>query len=589
MTISAFLGITHSITGRLWQARSYNQRMAELLTQRTALPDIMARAMAARGIDADMATHYLTPRLRDSLPNPSVVQDMDRAADRMATAIINKDPVAVFGDYDVDGATSSALLLRFGHMTGQNFTLYVPDRMKEGYGPNSLAMKNLATQNIRLTICVDCGTTAYAPLHDARDAGMDVIVLDHHAAEANLPPAHAIVNPNRIDDTSGLGYLAAVGVTYLFIVAVNRTLRQRGFYNTDRPEPDLLSLLDLVALGTVCDVVKLIGLNRAFVAQGLKVMANRHNIGIHALLSIAVPNSPVKADTYTAGFILGPRINAGGRVGKSDLGARLLSTHDPQTAHQLALQLHNLNDERRTIEAAMIADAENLSPPPDMPMAFVAAEHWHPGVIGIVASRLKDKFQHPAIVIALEGDIGKGSCRSVTGIDIGALIIAARQAGIVTQGGGHAMAAGFSVPRDRLNDLRTFLSSRIQESLTKAPLTPTLMIDGLIAGTAVTADFVRSLDQLSPFGTGNPEPRMALADCTIIRADIVGEKHVSLLFTHGGQRHRAIAFRAMDSALGPTLLDRRTRHIHLAGHLRLDTWQGEDRVQIHISDAALAT
>jgi len=580
----AFLGVEQSFTGRRWVARDYDERTALALSQRHTLPDVIARSLSARGIDLETAPAFLQPKLRDLLPDPSRFKDMDKAAVRMAEALQRGEKIAVFGDYDVDGATSAALLLRFGRAVGSELRLYVPDRLREGYGPNAAAMEQLAAEGIKLVICVDCGTTAYAPLAKAKAAGLDVIVIDHHASEPELPPAFAIVNPNRLDESGEYGYLAAVGVTYLFVVAINRALRATGWYSVLWVEPDLLAWLDLVALGTVCDVVKLIGLNRAFVAQGLRVMSRKHNVGIAALASVAGHTKHM--DTYAAGFILGPRVNAGGRVGEADSGAKLLSTDDRSVALRLAEHLHQLNAERREIEARVLEEAERITLTEVLPMAFVAGENWHPGVIGIVASRLKDKFHHPALVIALEGDIGKGSGRSVSGIDLGAMIIAARQAGLLINGGGHKMAAGFTVARDKVNALRDFLANRIGKQLAAEPLKPTLTLDGLVASTSLHADFVRQLSALDPFGTGNPEPRFALADCRIIRADIVGEKHVSVIVMQGGTRLRGIAFRAMESALGPALLEQKQNLCCLAGHLRIDEWQGDERVQLYIDDAA---
>lgn len=582
--IEAFLGIESSATNRRWLARAYDERTTLALSQRFQLPDVIARSLSARGLDLESAASFLEPKLRELLPDPSLFKDMDVAVERLVRAIYHNEKIAVYGDYDVDGATSSALLLLFGKALGVDFRLYVPDRLREGYGPNVTAMQALAAEGIHLTICVDCGTTAHEPLTAAKAAGMDVIVLDHHASEPVLPPAVAVVNPNRLDEYVGYEYLAAVGVTYLFIIAVNRALRVASFYSSAQPEPDLLQWLDLVALGTVCDVVKLVGLNRALVTQGLRIMEQRRNRGIVALAHYAGLKGEM--DTYAAGFILGPRVNAGGRVGEADGGAKLLSTDDDATADRLAKHLHALNAERREIEAKVLQEAEAITFTGNMPMAFVAGENWHPGVIGIVASRLKDKFHHPAIVIALEGDIGKGSGRSVHGIDLGAMIIAARQAGIISHGGGHKMAAGFTVARDKVNMLCDFLAERIGQQIAAEPLKPTLTIDGLLASSSLQPEFVKQLQALAPFGTGNPEPRFALADCKIVKADIVGEKHVSVIIMQGGQRLRGIAFRATENGLGNLLLNSKGRNCHLAGHLRIDEWQGVERIQLHISDAA---
>ncbi|MFA5040895.1 MAG: single-stranded-DNA-specific exonuclease RecJ [Bdellovibrionales bacterium] len=582
MTSQAFLGVDKSLTGRRWVARDFDERITLALSQRYEMPEIIARSLNARGVGLDAADSFLDPKLRDLLPNPSDLKDMDKAAARFVAAVRQNESILIFGDYDVDGATSSALLLTFAKHLGAKAQVYIPDRMTEGYGPNIGAMRLFKSEGIKLVVCVDCGTTAHAALQAAHEVGLDVIVLDHHDSEPELPKAHAIVNPNRLDETEKYDYLAAVGVTYLFVVAVNRALREEGFYNGAPVEPDLMQLLDLVALGTVCDVVKLTGLNRAFVAQGLKIMSQRRNKGIAALSLV----SGIRTyDTYAAGYILGPRINAGGRIGKSDLGVRLLSTEDASEAMAIAQRMNALNDERRDIEARILAEAEYMTSSENLPMAYVYSDKWHAGVIGIVASRLKDKFRHPAIVIAVEGDVGKGSGRSIGNIDLGAAIIAARQAGLLINGGGHKMAAGFTVARDKIDALRDFLAARIGKQLESEPLIPTLTLDGLVSGAALQPDFIRQIEKLAPFGTGNPEPRFALPDCKIIRSDVVGERHISVIFVQGGTRVRGIAFRAMDNELGAPLLKLGSR-LHLAGHLRLEEWQGEERLSLHITDAA---
>ncbi len=584
MTETSFLGVDNSLTQRRWVAREFDERIALALAQRHNLPEIVARCLNARDVGLDDAPSFLEPKLRDLMPDPSVFKDMDKAAARFADAVTRKEKIVVFGDYDVDGATSAALLARFGRALGCEPRLYIPDRLTEGYGPSAKSMRAFAKEGAKLVVCVDCGTTAHDALAAAREAGLDTIVLDHHASEPALPPALAVVNPNRIDETNDFGALAAVGVTYLFVVAVNRVLRVAGYYNETHPEPDLMPWLDLVALGTICDVVALTGINRAFASQGLKIMGQRRNAGIVALAQTAGVRT---FDAYAAGFMLGPRINAGGRVGTSGLGAELLSTGDEAQAVSIAHKLNALNDERRSIEAKALIEAEAMARAETLPIAFVASDNWHPGVIGIVASRLKDKFRHPALVIAFEGDIGKGSGRSIGQIDLGASIIAARQAGLLIDGGGHKMAAGFTVSRGKLDALRDFLAERIGKQMEAEPLTPLLTLDGLVSAAALTPDFVRLIEKLGPFGTGNSEPRFALPDCRVVRADVVGEKHVSVFLMQGGARLRGIAFRALENGLGQELLKIGTR-LHLAGHLRLDEWQGEERVQIHISDAAPA-
>ncbi len=584
---TAFLGVEQSFTGRRWVARAYDERMALALAQRYTLPDLVARSLSARGLDLDSTPSFLEPRLRDLLPDPSRFKDMDKAAARFAEAVQKDESMAVFADYDVDGATSSSLLMRFARAAGASLRLYIPDRQREGYGPNVNAMRKLAEEGIKLLVCVDCGTTAHEPLAVAREAGLEVIVLDHHTAEPALPQACAIVNPNRLDEEQdGYGALAAVGVTFLFIVAVNRTLREAMWYSEARPEPDLLQWLDLVALGTICDVVKLTGLNRAFVAQGLKVMEQRRNVGIDALARAASVKGII--DTYTAGFILGPRLNAAGRVAQADLGARLLATEDAAEAVLLAERLDHFNTERRAIEDQVRIEAEAMVFDETAPLIFVASGNWHAGVLGIVASRLKDKFQRPAIVVGLENGIGKGSGRSINGVDLGAAVIAARQAGLLINGGGHKMAAGLTVAREAVPALREFLIERIGRQLEAEPLQPTLTLDGLAAGPSLQVAFVEKLAALAPFGAGNAEPRFALPDCRIVRADVVGGKHVSLILMNGAARVRAIAFRAMNNGLGPALLSQGGNTCHLAGHLRCDEWRGEKHVQLVVDDGAAA-
>lgn len=582
----AFLGVTQSLTGRRWQARAADARVAEALAQRHGLPELLARCMAGRGVSLEAAPDFLTPTLRALVPNPSSLQAMETAAVRLAQAIRHNEAVTIFGDYDVDGGTSSALLLRFLRHCGLSAGLYIPDRLKEGYGPNAGAFNQIAATGCKLVICVDCGTTAHEPLRHARDIGLEVVVLDHHAAEPALPPCVALVNPNRLDDTSGQGTLCAAGVTYLFIIAVNRLLRAEGFFGAAVAEPDLLQWLDLVALGTVADVVPLTGLNRAYVSQGLRVLGRTQNVGLAALLQIGRATLP--PDAFTAGFVLGPRVNAGGRVGKSDLGARLLACDDAEAAMALAVQLDGFNVQRKEVEATVLAAAEyQAEQEGDTPFLLLAAEGWHPGVIGIVAARLKDRYHRPCFIIGLDGETGKGSGRSIRGLDLGAMVIAARQAGLLINGGGHAMAAGLTVERANIAPLRAFFAERTAKFLAASPIVPSLTLDGMVAGGAATPDFIAQLERLKPFGTGNPEPRFALPSCRIARADVVGEKHVRVIFTCGGTRLTGIAFRALESALGKALLESR-EPLHLAGYLRADNWNGRNGVQLQIEDAALS-
>ncbi len=592
-----FLGVTASLTGKRWRQRPGDERLGQALAQRLGLPEIVGRVIAARGVAAEDVDRYLAPTLRDFLPNPSVLVGLDAAAERIARAVETGETIAIFGDYDVDGATSTALFRRFLEGVGARVLIHIPDRRLEGYGPNLPALLRLKLQGARLAITVDCGTAAHAALEAAAAAGLEVIVVDHHTAEPALPRATAVVNPNRLDDVSGLGALAAVGVSFLVAIGVNRVLRTRGWFGASRPPFDLMNLLDLVALGTVADVVPLTGLNRALVAQGLKVLAQRRNPGLKALGDGA--GIAERVDAYHLGYVLGPRVNAGGRVGKADLGARLLATDDPAEAALLARDLEVFNAERKAIEAEVLAAAivqvETIAAAAAGPVVIAAGEDWHAGVIGIVASRLKERYNRPACVIAWEEGpdgqrVGKGSGRSVGGVDLGAAIIAARQAGLLLGGGGHRMAAGFTLAAEGLPAFRDFLGQRIGADLAGSDLTPELGVDGLIQPGAATPDLVRVIAGLGPFGTGNAEPRFALSRVRVAKADVVGTGHVRCFLApamaSGGERLKAIAFRAMESALGPALLGAGGEPLHLAGHLRADTWQGRDGVQLIIEDAA---
>jgi single-stranded-DNA-specific exonuclease len=580
--------VERSVTGKRWVLRKADDRTGMALSQRLGVPEIVGRVMAARGIGIDEAEFFLNPTLRDALPDPAVLQDMTRAAERLAAAIRDGESIAVFGDYDVDGATSSALLARFLSALGVPARIYIPDRIVEGYGPTSPAMLRLNAEGADLVITVDCGTTAFAPLEAAADAGLDVIVVDHHVAEPALPRAIAVVNPNRLDDRSGQGTLAAVGVTFLLTVATNRTLRDSGWYESSgRKEPDLLGLLDLVALGTVCDVVPLTGLNRAFVSQGLKVMGKRRNPGLVALSDVARVES--KLTEYHAGFLLGPRVNAGGRVGEAGLGARLLMTKDSGEALELAQKLDGWNAERREIEAHVLDEAIAQVEGADLSAAMLVAagEGWHPGVIGIVAGRLKERFNRPAFVIGFEGSEGKGSGRSVEGVDLGSAVIAARQAGLLINGGGHKMAAGLTVAREKLGALRDFLEERVAAEVARNAVIPTLRLDGEMALSGVHPDFVAALDRLAPFGSGNSEPRFALKNVRVAKAEVVGAGHVRcFLADNTGGRLKAIAFRAVGEPLGDALLDKSGLGLCFAGKLRPDSWQGRQDVQLIIDDTA---
>lgn len=587
----AFLGVERSLTGRRWRGGSGTERtrLVQALVQRLGIPDIVAEVLANRGVGLDDAVGYLEPRLRDLLPDPSLFVDMDRAAALIARCVRERRRIAVFGDYDVDGATSSAVLLRYLRAVGGEVASHIPDRITEGYGPNLPALERLHAAGAELIVTVDCGTAAFEVLDAAAERDISVVVVDHHLAEARLPKAAAVVNPNRLDCPSGHGYLAAVGVAFLLAIAVNRDLREAGWFD-GRPAFELMSLLDLVALGTVCDVVPLVGLNRALVAQGLKVMSQRRTLGMTVLADIARLQGP--PGTYAAGFLLGPRVNAGGRVGKADLGTRLLTTEDRDEALAIATELDRLNDERRRIEAAVLEEALGRVTGGDNRAVAIVADHgWHPGVIGIVASRLKDRLQRPAFVVSLADGVGKGSGRSVPGVDLGAAVTAARQAGLLVNGGGHAMAAGITIDQDRLDDFGAFMDERLGAAVDRAGRDPSLVIDGAVAVGGLSAALAEQLLQAGPYGAGNPEPRLAVPAAELFGADIVGKTHVrATLGGRSGGRIPAIAFRSADGPLGAALLGhaRQGRPLHLAGHLRLDHWQGSPRAQFVIEDAAPA-
>jgi single-stranded-DNA-specific exonuclease len=584
-----YLGVAKSLCGRFWLERPGDDRLGLAIAQRCQVPELIGRMLAARGQSLESAPGFLAPRLRDLLTDPSELKDMDRGAERLADAIGRGERIAIFGDYDVDGATSAALLSRFLRAVGATEPLlYVPDRMREGYGPNAPAFQALKAQGAALVITVDCGITSFAVLDEAARIGIDVIIADHHVAEPALPAALAVINPNRLDENSAHRTLAAVGVVYLLVIATNRVLRRRGWFGAPRPEPDLLQWLDLVALGTICDVVALTGLNRALAAQGLKVMGRRSNLGLKTLCDVARVSERVEA--YHAAFLLGPRVNAGGRVGRSDLGARLLATDDPVLAGALAQQLDTYNEERRALEAEVQeaairqADAQAADNPH---LLFLAGTGWHPGVIGIVAGRLKERYQRPVCVIALEGGVGKASGRSVAGLHLGQAIIAAREAGLVLKGGGHAMAAGFEVREQMIGALHAFIAARFKDDLDGTPLVPTLLIDGALQARAATPGLIATVEHLAPFGAGNAEPRFVFPAQRVVAADVVGSEHVRCVLTGpDGGRLKAIAFRAAGEDLGRALLAGKGAALHIAGRLKLDSWQGTDRVQIQIEDAA---
>jgi single-stranded-DNA-specific exonuclease len=584
MTTQAAFGVARSFSGRRWILRDAGEDAARSLMQAGELSPALARILAACGVAADALADVLNPTLKRLLPEPRVLKDMDKAVARTHAAIEAGQSIAVFGDYDVDGSSSAALMHCFLAALGKPPRIYIPDRMTEGYGPSARALLQLQEEGASLVITVDCGAGAVAALSAARDAGLDVIVLDHHAVEIP-PPAFAHVNPNQPGDTSGLTYLCAAGVTFLFLVALNRALRESGWYARNNiAEPDLREHLDLVGLATVCDVVPLIGVNRAFVRAGLARLSTLERPGIAALATIAEANVPFTP--YHLGFVFGPRINAGGRVGRCSLGAELLTAISDTEAFPLAEMLNHHNRERQAIEAVILEEAMAMaSTQHNSPFMLAADSGWHAGVVGIVAGRLKDRFNKPAFVVGFQNEMGRGSARSVSGVDLGAIVRAARDAGILEAGGGHAMAAGFSVAAAKLESFREFLAAQFVSA--GEATTFELNLDAAISPAGATPALVSDIARAGPFGSGNPEPMVVIPDARIVFADVVGKDHVRLRLAGGdGAGIDAIAFRASNTSLGKVLLSSRGRQVHAAGRLRLDEWNGRVRVQLHLEDAA---
>ena len=579
----AFLGVEQSLTGRKWIGPSIEtERAGDAIAQSTDLPRAVCQVLARRGVPLPEARAFLTPQLRDLLPDPRKLKDMETAAARFLAAVKRRERIAVFADYDVDGGSSAALLLVWLREMGIDATLYVPDRIDEGYGPNVPAMRQLAEQH-SLIICVDCGTLSHEPIAAAKDA--DVIVLDHHLGGETLPEALAVVNPNRQDEDGELGYLCAAGVVFLMLVETRRQMRAAG----GGTGPDLMALLDLVALATVADVAPLIGVNRALVRQGLTVMARRDRPGLVALADVARMESA--PSTYHLGFLLGPRVNAGGRIGAADLGARLLSTASASEAQALAQRLDQLNTERREIEAAVRAAAMEQAETrgTEGPLVWAAGEGWHPGVVGIVAARLKESTNRPAVVIGLEGNEGKGSGRSISGVDLGAAIQRLAGEGLLLKGGGHKMAAGLTVARENLEPAMERLSELLERQGAAQAGPADLKLDGTLMPQGATVDLVETIEQAGPFGAGAPAPRFAFPDLQIGHARRVGDSHLKLSLGDGmGGKLDAICFGAFDSPLGPRLSEHGGARFHVAGRLEINFWGGRQSVQLRLEDASPA-
>lgn len=586
---AGYLGVARSLTGRAWRERPADAAVVRRHQMALGLAEPLARALASRGVLADAGETYLNPTLKALFPDPSSFLDMDRAAAILIDALLADRPMTVFADYDVDGASSAAQLVRWFRVMGKELPIYVPDRMTEGYGPSPAAFRKIRESGVELVVTVDCGAAAYEALACARDIGLEVVVIDHHLMRDEIPEVAALVNPNRPGCGSGQGVLAAAGVAFVLLAALNREARGRGLFSS-RAEPDLRQWLDLAALGAICDVTQLVGFNRALATQGLKVMSAWRNPGLKALLEVAKGSGP--ASVFHAGFILGPRINAGGRIGRSDLGARLLSTDDPEEAAMLAAELDALNGSRKEVEKEIFDEAvrivERESNQGEAAMTLVAADGWHPGVIGIVASRLRERYRKPTLVIGIDraANVGKGSGRSQPGVNLGRAVQAAFDEGLLLAGGGHAMAAGLSVRPDVIPDLRAFLNERLAEEAQVAAAEEGLDIDALVTTGGCDRGLYAAFQALAPFGPGNPEPMFAAANVRVERPMALRGGHVRVTLTDGsGGRLKAVAWRAEDTEHGRRLLNEGGA-IHVAGRLRPDDWQGRESVELEIEDVA---
>lgn len=589
----AFLRVEKSALGYRWVDRlpASDSNIALAVAQTHGIPEYLARILVARGSTLETASSDLDPTLKTLMPDPSSLADMDRATERFVKAIADREPMAIFGDYDVDGATSASLILRFLRSLGHDAAIYIPDRQLEGYGPNNTAFEQLIADGAKLIVTVDCGTASHEPVRLANRLGADVIVLDHHQADEHLPPAYALVNPNRQDDMSGQSQLAAAGVVFLFIVSVARALRES---DTD-VHPDngfeLMQALDLVALGTVCDVVPLTGLNRAYVRRGLEIMHMRNNAGLRALCDVAgLTSAP---SPYHLGFVLGPRLNAGGRIGTSSMAAQLLACDDEVAAGEMARRLDALNSERQAMqrqlqEEALIQADIRFESKPDGPIALAEGEGWHKGLVGLVAARLTEHYRKPSLVIAWDktGN-GSGSARSVPGVDLGAAVREATQQGVLSKGGGHAMAAGFTLSRDKFDEFTSFMEHALGDTLAQASAAPSRRFDGALMAASVNLDLWHELEKAGPYGAGNPQPRFAFAAHRCRYPKIVGEKHVRCtLAASDGSRLDAIAFNSAESALGQALLEADGAQLHFSGHPRRSDWGGREKIELHIDDVA---
>ena len=577
-----------SISGKNWILKKYNQENLTFFKENFYLDEITSKLLSIRNIKKEEVDSFLNPSIKNFLPNPNNLIDMDKSTLRTVKAISNNEKLAIFGDYDVDGAASTALLGNYFSKLNMNYEIYIPDRRKEGYGPTIKSFKELIKKNVKIIFTVDCGTLSFEAINYAKEKKVDVIVIDHHQSEIKLPNAFSIINPNRLDDESKLQYLCAAGVSFMFLVSMNRELRSIKWFSKNKiKEPNLINYLDLVSLGTVCDVVPLVGLNRALVKQGLKVIKSKKNLGLKTLLDICkIDSSP---SIYHLGYLLGPRINAGGRVGRSSHGANLLLDKDPKNTFKIASELDNFNKERQILEKDLLQKIldetkNNLNDP----VLILSGTNWHEGIIGIIASRLKDKFNKPVIIISIDIDIGKASARSVVGFDIGSVILAAVQENILLKGGGHKMAGGFSIQKKNIEKFKNFVINKFQNINNNLSEERPLLLDSVISPSAVNFEFYNKVSILSPFGSGNPEPKFAIEDLRTLNGKIVGEKHIkSNLRGKDGSTIKSIAFNALDNDLGAYLLKKNNKSFNIAGKLSLNEWRGQSNVEFIIDDISV--
>ena len=577
-----------SVSGKYWILKQFNQEDLNFIKDNYSLDEITSKLLTIRNIKKEEINSFLNPSIKNFLPNPNILLDMKKATSRFYQAVLNKDKIGIFGDYDVDGATSTALLGNYFNEINLDYEIYIPDRKKEGYGPSIESFKELIDKGVKLIITVDCGTLSFEAINFANENNIDVIVLDHHQSEIKLPKAFSVINPNRFDDNSDLNYLCAAGVAFLFLVSLNRDLRQKKWFLQNQiKEPNLINSLDLVTLGTICDVVPLKGLNRAFVKQGLKIIRSKKNLGIKTLLDICkIETNPT---TYHLGFMIGPRINAGGRVGKCSHGANLLLNKDPKNSFKLASELDVYNKERQMLEKDLLQKILNQTKDrPKDSVLILSGKNWHEGIIGIVAARLKDKFNKPVILISLEGETGKASARSIVGFDIGSVIISATQDKILLKGGGHKMAGGFTIKIEKIDQFKEFVFKKFKSINNDLSGNKPLYLDSVISPSAVNLEFFNKVSLLSPFGSGNPEPKFAIEDVKTISGKIVGEKHIkSILVGKDGSSIKTIAFNVVDSDLGEYLLKKSSKLFNIAGKLSLNEWKGQSNVEFIIDDISV--